>query len=1082
MTMRPFLCAFTTIFCLTASALAQVDTGTITGTITDPSGAVLAGASVILTHEESKTSRTVLTNDVGYYAAPNLHVGSYSIRAELSGFKTQEQRGIVLRLQERLRVDFRLQIGELAEVVSVTGTPPILETETSNLGQVVEQRTVENLPLNGRNFVQLALLSAGVTPSHRTVQRDTFVSNGMRPIQNSYIVDGMENKTHVTGFDNSSAQAHRPSIDAIQEFKVQTSTFSAEYGQGAGAVLTATIKSGSNSFHGSAFEFHRNAVLDATPFFQPPDTDKPQFIENQFGATLGGPIRKNSAFFFFSYEGTRIVSGAPRIGTVPTADMREGRFGTRQIYDPATVRPNPSGTGFIRDLFPNNSIPAARWDPVAVKVLQLAPLPNLPGAVNNHFYNPRQTVIEDSVDARVDVRLGANDSLFGRFSLSNGENLLPPTLPAPANDPSTAYPSGRSFVMAYTRTFSSKVVNETRWGFNRSLLVQDIETPRLFEEFGINEPAKDPAVKGLPEFAISGLSTLGTAAPNAGLPLQVTGSGNLPIKKAGMGTTLSDVVSILHGNHSLKLGAEVWWNQLNANVTLTARPNFNFNGVYTQNPQSRTGNGHAFADFLLGLANNATTSTRGVSGLRNRNYLFFVQDDWKLTRRFTLNLGLRYELVTPYYEVNDRQSQILFDNAGVRLVTAGSGGDSLFDRAFVRLDRNNFAPRLGFAYQAREKTVVRAGFGVFYGRDEDIGVSRRLVSNPPWFVRTTFPSDQINPNIKLSTGIPDGTLDPSSVRNPEVNHYPEESPLPYVLQWSLNIQQELPHDFLFHVGYTGSVSQKLYLPVNINRPLPGPGAVDLRRPYQGFSNIFVYGPSVRGNYHALFVRAERRFSAGYSLLTSYTLGHSIDSGKFQNEGGADVQNYLDRNAERASSNNDMRHRLVASFIYESPFGRGKRWAQSGPAAALLGDWRWTGIGSLNSGLPFSVTMQTDTSNSLAPLRPNRVGDGNLSRSQQTLERYFDLDAFVAPAPFTFGNAGRNILRGPGAVNFDFGVHRDFRITEGVSFQFRAELFNAFNTPQFNDPASVLGNPQAGVIGSPTRGTERQIQFGARLAF
>ncbi len=299
MRMRPFLCALTTLFCLATSALAQVDTGTITGTVTDPSGAVLAGASVILTHEESKTSRTILTNEVGYYAAPNLHAGSYSIRAELSGFKTQEQRGIVLRLQDRLRVDFRLQIGELAEVVSVTGTPPILETETSNLGQVVEQKTVENLPLNGRNFVQLALLSAGVTPSHRTVQRDTFVSNGMRPIQNSYIVDGMENKTHVTGFDDSSAQAHRPSIDAIQEFKVQTSTFSAEYGQGAGAVLTATIKSGTNGFHGSAFEFHRNAVLDATPFFQPPDTDKPQFIENQFGGTLGGPIRKNSAFFLF---------------------------------------------------------------------------------------------------------------------------------------------------------------------------------------------------------------------------------------------------------------------------------------------------------------------------------------------------------------------------------------------------------------------------------------------------------------------------------------------------------------------------------------------------------------------------------------------------------------------------------------------------------------------------------------------------------------------------------------------------------------------------------------------------------------
>jgi hypothetical protein len=1079
---RNLLCTLAGIFCAATVVFAQVDTGTITGTVADPSGAMLPGATVTLTHEESKISRTVLTNEVGYYVAPNLHAGSYSIKVELAGFKTQEKRGIVLRLQDRFRIDFMVELGELAEVVSVNSTPPVLETETSNLGQVVEQKTMENLPLNGRNFVQLALLSAGVTPSHRAVQRDTFVSNGMRPIQNSYIIDGMENKAHVVGFDKSSAQAHRPSIDAIQEFKVQTSTFSAEYGQGAGAVLTATIKSGTNSFHGSAFEYHRNAALDARPYFQPPNTDRPQFIDNQFGGTLGGPIRRNSAFFFVSYQGTRILSGAPRIGTVPTADLREGRFGSRLIYDPNTVRPNPNGTGFIRDLFPNNSIPVSRWDPVAAKLLQIAPLPNLPGSVNNHFYNPEQRVAEDSVDARVDYKLGSNDSFFGRLSLSNGTNVLPPPLPAPANDLSTAEPRGRSFVAAYTRSFSSRIINETRWGFNRSLLVQDIETPRLFEQFGIKEPAKDPVVKGLPIFAISGFSSLGTADPAADLPLQVTGSANLPIKKTGMGTILSDVLSIIHGNHSLKFGGEVWWNQLNGNVTLQARPNFNFNGVYTQNPQARTGNGHAFADFLLGLANNVTTSTRARSGMRNRNYLFFLQDDWKLTRRFTLNLGIRYEVVTPYVEVNNRQSQTLLEGSTARLVSAGEGGDSLFDRAFIRTDRNNFGPRVGFAYQAHKKTVVRGGFGVFFGRDEDIGVARRLVNNPPWFVLITFPSDQINPNIRLATGIPDGILDPKNMRNPEVNNYPEDSALPYVLQWSLNIQQELPHDFLFHIGYTGSVSQKLYLPVNINRPLPGVGAVDPRRPYQGFGNIFVYGPHVRANYHSLFVRAERRFAGGYSFLTSYTLGHSIDTGKFQNEDGAALQDHRNRNAERASSNNDMRQRLVTSFIYEFPFGRGRRWAQSGAAALLLGGWRWTGIGSLNSGLPFSVTMQTDTTNSLATLRPNRVKDGNLPRSERTLGRYFDLDAFVAPPPLTFGNAGRNILRGPGAVNFDFGIHRDFRITEGVSFQFRGELFNAFNTPQFGDPASVLGNPQAGVIAPPTRGTERQIQFGARLAF
>lgn len=1062
-------------------AFAQIDTGTITGTITDPTGAVLPGVTILLTHQESGAVWPVLTNDEGYYVANNLRVGSYSIRAELAGFKAQEKTGIVLRLQERLRIDFRLEIGELTEVVSVSGSPPLLETETSNLGQVIDGQTIENLPLNGRNFIQLALLSAGVTPSHRAVQRDTFVANGMRPIQNTYILDGMENKAHIVGFDKSSALAHKPSVDAIQEFKVQTSTFSAEYGQGAGAVVTATIKSGGNDFHGSLFEFHRNAAFDARPFFQPSNTKKPQFIENQFGGTLGGPIKPNTAFFFFSYEGARILSAAPRIGTVPTGELREGRFGHRAIFDPATVRRNPNGQ-FVREPFKQNSIPAARWDPVSARLLKLFPVPNLPGNVNNHFYNPKQRVDEDGFDGRIDYKWSEKDNLFGRFSWTNGENVLPPRLPEPANDLSTAKPLGRSVVLAYTRSFSPQIVNETRLGFNRTVLTQDIETPRRFEEFGIREPAKDPAVKGLPQFSISGLSALGTADPAAGLPLEVTGSGNLPIKKTGMVTIFSNNLAILRGSHSIKMGGEVWWNQLNGNVTLAARPTFNFNGVFTQDPQRRAGTGHAFADFLLGLSNNVTTSTRARNGLRNRNYMFFLQDDWKVTRRFTFNIGLRYELVTPYYEVNNRQSQVLLDGTTPRLVQAGSAGDSLFARAFVRTDKNNFAPRIGFAYQVREKTVIRAGFGIFYGRDEDLGVSRRLVNNPPWFIRVQFPSDQINPNIRLVTGIPDGILEPKNMVNPEVNHYPEDSVLPYVSQWSLNIQQELPNAVLFHIGYTGSISQKLYTAININRPSPGQGAIDPRRPYKGFGNIFLYAPLVRANYHSLFLRVERRFAGGYSFLSSYTLGHSIDTGKFQNEGGAAAQNDRNLKAERASSNNDIRHRLVNSFIYELPFGRGRKWAQSGVGAVLLGGWRMTGIAGLHGGLPFTPTMQTDTSNSLAPLRPNRIRDGNLPRSQRSLSRFFDLDAFQAPAAFTFGNSGRNILRGPGAVNVDFGIHREFRVTEGVILQFRAEFFNALNSPQFEDPAATLGNPQAGVIGPPTRAPERQIQFGARLAF
>ncbi|HEY2931877.1 MAG TPA: TonB-dependent receptor [Acidobacteriota bacterium] len=1073
------------LLCLSGLAFAQVDTGSITGTATDPSGAVLPGVTITAVNEDTGIGTQAVTNQEGNYVITPLRVGRYTLTGELPGFKKEVRAGIVLRIQERLKIDIGLQVGEIAEEVVITSRAPLLETETSSLGQVMTSETIENLPLNGRNFIQLAQVSAGVLPSYQTVQRDNFIANGNRPIQNSYILDGMDNKAHIVGFDKSSALTHKPSVDAIQEFKVQTSTFSAEYGQGAGAVVNATLKSGTNSLHGSLFEFHRNSALDATPYFQPPNTKKPLFIEHQFGGTAGGPIRRNRTFLFFSYEGTRLLTAAPRITTVPTDALREGRFGTTRIFDPGTTKPNPAGSGFVRDPFAGSVVPRLRWDPVAARLVELYPRANLPGNILNHFYNPRQRVQSDQVDLRLDHKLNEAGSLFVRFSLANDVNTLPPPLPPPANDLSKAFIHGRSFVLGYTRSFSPRMVNEFRGGFNRTLLDQDIDTPRRFEEFGIKGAVETPEIKGLPTFAVSGFQTLGTADPAANLPVQVTGSGNLPITKAGQNEIVSDTVSLVRGDHGIKFGGEVRWNKLNANVTLTARPSFNFNGVFTQDPQRRAGTGHAFADFLLGLTNTATASTQSRSGLRSREYLFFLQDDWKVTRRLTLNLGVRYELITPSWEVNDQQSNFILDRTSPdfgKIVIAGARGSSIKDRAFSKLDKNNIAPRLGFAWQFASRTVLRGGFGIFYGRDEDIGVSRRLTNNPPFFVRIPFPTDQITPVIVLSTGFPAGILNPANMINPEVNNYPEDFPLPYVQQWSLNLERELPGAILLQAGYVGSSSVKLWLAVNVNRPPPGQGAVDPRRPIRGFGNVFLYNPYIKGNYHSLFVKTERRFSGGLSFINSYTLGHSIDNGKFMNESGADIQDFRNLRAERASSNNDIRHRFISSYIYDLPFGQGRRFLnREGIAGAVLGGWRWTGIASLHSGLPFTPTLNFDPTNSLASARPNRLRDGNLSRSRRTLQRFYDLTAFEAPVGFNFGNSGRNILRGPGFVNFDFGIHRDFRVREGMRIQLRAELFNAFNTPQFDDPAAVIGTAQAGVI-QGVRAPERQIQVGLKFVF
>ncbi len=1090
MTGRPFIYPrwwfVACVLVLTAyTGFAQVDTGSIAGTATDRTGGVLPGVTITAVNEATRVATQTITNSEGNYVLTLLRAGRYALSAELPGFKKEVRSGIDLQIQDRLKIDFRLQVGEIADEVLITAQAPLLETETSNLGQVISDHTISNLPLNGRNFIQLALLSAGALPSYQTAQRDNFVANGNRPIQNSYILDGMDNKTHITGFDKNSALTHKPSVDAIQEFKVQTSTFSAEYGQGAGAVVTATIKSGSNDLHGTLFEFIRDSAWDATPFFQPPGTGKPLFRQNQFGGTAGGPIRRSRTFFFFSYEGTRITSAAPRVSTVPTDALREGRFGNIRIFDPATTKPNPNGTGFVRTPFANNTVPRDRWDAVALKLVELYPHANLPGDVRNFFYNPEQRVRAHQMDTRFDHKISETDNLFVRFSLSNDTNTLPPPLAPPANDLSKAFVHGRSFVLGYTRTFNPRMVNEFRGGFNRTWVNQDIDSPRRFAEFGIKGAPEVPQIKGLPTFGVSGFQTLGTADPASNLPIPVTGSGNLPITKVGQTEVFSDTLSLIRGNHTIKIGGEVRWNILNANVTLTARPSFNFNGVFTQDPQRRPGTGHPFADFLLGFANNATVSTPSISGLRSREYSIFLQDDWKATQTLTLNLGVRYELVTPFWEVNNQQSNFIIDRTSPdfgKIVIAGTGGDSIRARAFLKIDANNVAPRIGFAYQFAPKTVLRGGFGIFYGRDEDLGVSRRLTNNPPFFVRIPFPSDQINPRIVLSTGFPPGILRPENMINPEVNSYPEDFPLPYVQQWSLNVERELPGSILFQTGYVGSSSVKLWLPVNINRPDPGRGAIDPRRPIQGIGNVFVYNPYIKANYHSLFVKAEKRFSHGFSFLSSYTLGHAIDNGKFQNESGADIQDFHNLRAERASSNNDIRHRLVSSYIYELPFGRGKRFLNNGGVAAVLfSDWALTGIGSLHGGLPFTPTLNFDPTNSLAAARPNRLRDGNLPKDQRTLQRYFDVQAFEIPTGPSFGNAGRNILRGPGLVNFDFGVHRDFAIRETKRVQFRAEVFNAFNHPQFDDPNAVIGTPQSGVIQN-VRSPERQIQFGLKFIF
>jgi TonB dependent receptor len=608
-------------------------------------------------------------------------------------------------------------VGAASTVVSVEAQAPILQTETTSLGQLVDSVQIQSTPLNGRNYIQLAMLGAGTTPAVGASERNSFYANGVREIQNSYLLDGVDNKNKIVGFDNSAAQSIEPVIDSVQEFKVQTSTFSAEFGQAAGAVINVTTKSGTNEFHGSAFEYLRNSVFDADPYFQPARTAKPQFIQNQYGATFGGPVIKNRTFFFFGWQGTRTNDAAPQLATVPTDLQKEDNF-TVPIYDPNTTIPNPNGSGYVRTLYPKVNgyyqIPLSQLDPVGQNLLSLFPEPNLSGAAN-YFSNQKETIAQDQLVGRVDHRFSDKDSIFFRYSTTRNTNHLPSVMPPPANNTITVKPAAHSFSTSETHIFSPYLINEIRTGYQETEEIQQADGPRQFDEYGIIGAPDYPQVHGLPTFTISGLTTIGTAGIGT-LQTPATGSNNLPIDKEGRTIQANDNLTWIRGRHTLKFGFDFQQVALYANVTLNARR------VYTQNPQSRTGTGSSFADFLLGETATATVGTRSDTESRQHIYQGYVQDDWKITSKLIVNAGLRNELPLPWYETSNVYTNLVAEPGPLygTLLQANDASQYGYRNSFVNPNYSNFAPRLGFAYQLTPKTVVRAAAGIFFGRDENL--------------------------------------------------------------------------------------------------------------------------------------------------------------------------------------------------------------------------------------------------------------------------------------------------------------------------------------------------------------------------
>ncbi len=1065
-------------------AYGQVDTGTVTGVVRDSSGSVVLDAKITVRNLGTGLVQELFTGAEGIYVSPPLRPGEYTIEIEAAGFKRAAKR-VLLEVSQRAVVDFDLVVGEMTQEVTVQEATPVLQTENSTLSNLRSEKAIKELPLNGRNFAQLLGLAAGVMPAQTQVTGSPITMkrgvtgnavNGMRLEENNFLVDGINNSENHNGLGIMIF----PPLDAIEEFRVESSVADAQFGRGGGGTVNLTYKSGTKEFHGGVFEFLRNSALDAKNFFDRPNEKIPPFKQNQFGGFLGGRLfpwlKEPKTFFFVDYEGTRVRQAQTYISSVPTAAFREGDFSAapQRIFDPLTQRPDSAG-GFLRDPFPGNRIPADRIDPVGKRILNLYPLPNLgTGLANNYLSNPVRSITGNSFDIKVDHTFSAADAVFVRYSFGGNDLTEPSFLPVPAvgNGPGvpgiTSQPVNQ-VVVSETHIFSPVKVNQARFGFTRLNL--KAFNPNFGEYVseaigvpGANVPG-DVLTSGLTIFSITGLRDLG----DNGFSPAVVVSENFQV---------NDNFNLVHGRHSFKIGGEFQRRRYNAFQSNVLRGTMSFGTAYTSNPAAPQGTGIGSAEVLLGRADSGSIRfLNGTRGFRRSEYAFYVQDDFKATTKLTFNLGLRYENFAgwPWTEVNDRMYQFIPETQELAQV----GTSKAPSRSGVRGDQNNWSPRFGLAYKLAPRTVFRAGYGLFFSAPQ-LDITRNLASNPPEFIVSAFSNSQFNFGGARPASMGFERPAAGTLEGAVLNAIDPGARAPYVQQWNVSLQHQLPAAVALTAAYVGSKGTKLEARPNINQPVPGTTPISSRRPFPRFDNILSSENRHSSTYHALQVTGERRLAGGLSFLAAYTYSHSIDEASADFIAPMNLRNFR---LDRGNSDFDVRHRLVTSWTYELP------WNTSGWLNPVVAGWQVNGILSLYDGLPFSVASATNTLNIGSGTRANRLRSGELPENHRTLQRWFDIDAFAAPGPQQFGNGGRNILRGPGTKQLDFSVFKNFYFDPDKikRLQFRAEFFNLTNTPQFNNPNTTVGAPGAGSIssaGAPLslQRTSRQIQFALKFYF
>jgi hypothetical protein len=1046
----------------------QVSTGSIAGQVTDPAGAVVAGAKVTLLNEGTGGERSIQSDAAGGYTFPLVAPGHYTVRVEMQGFKTASWKGLEVQVAQLVTRDVRLDVGDTTTTVEIAATAPVLEQRSAELGQVIGSREVVELPLNGRNFLDLAKLVPGVAELGTTTQSNGLAINGQRANQIGFYFDGIDTRTETSG-----KPAYSPSIEAIQEFKIMQNDFAAEYGRSP-AGINLTLKSGTNNIHGALFEFLRNDRLDARSFFSP---RVDPLRRNQFGAVVSGPVIHNRTFFMANYEGLRTRRATTLFRAVPTAQQREGNFaGGAGIFDPATF----SATSNSRQPFPGSVIPRTRFGVMGNSALKYYPAPNTPLSGGfNYVVSASGQSDANQFHTRGDHQLSTRDLLFGRFSYSKGQGISPSGLPLTGGLQNT---KAASITIQESHTFNPSKVNQLRlaWTYFKDRGGFPLADRNLAaEEFGLLNLTPSADAYGLPQISVAGLTTIGANAFQPSGPRENIFS-------------LGDDLSWISGKHSMKFGFDGRYYRPAALVQQTPNSILTFENRFTNQP-GLAGSGHSVADLVLGLPfTGRATQFAESNGWVSLKYYYsglYFQDEIRLTPKLTANLGLRYEYQTPYYE---RFGDLaIFDLQGSRFQKLDEDIKELH-----RPDRNNFAPRLGLAYSLTPKTVIRAGFGVFYGQPRGSEFSSFQLS-PPFVIDSTLTSNPNTPDL-VGRLFPRVTVRDNSGRillAPNVNVFSLDSNFRtnYTWQWNFGIQRELRNGLLLETAYAGNAAHKL-----TGRDLPNQATLDpdparptsvlSRRPNPNIGDVSYVSSLDNSNYHGLNAKLNQRFASGMSMLVAYTYSKVMGVGGALFGDQSRQQDARNRRAEYAALEFNQTQRLTAAWIYELPFGRGRRLAANvhGVGSVLVSGWSLQGAYTVHSGFPLTPSSSVSSNVGRQDVnRADRMCDGNLPGGSRTLNRWFDTSCFVNHPFGRFGNSGNGVIIGPGLNNFDFTIMKNTAIPvpgrEPVTAQLRAEFFNGFNHPSFGDPNMTAQTAQFGVIRS-TRINGREIQLALKLLF